>query len=101
MKTGPVFLIPVDRAKVLIELIDELGVDDRDLIGLRNHLSDFTGPFALVCVAEEDFVLWPDGPDIRDYQLGGRDSKVTIIHGDEVYSNDPADLPSAAMSRDE
>jgi len=97
-KTGPVFIIPCHRAQDLAERIDGYAEKDVELIQFAAYLRTFTKGFAQVCVAEEDFILWLGGPDIRDFQLGGRDSKTTLIREDGVFTNDPADLPSRRSS---
>ena len=95
-KTGPTFAIPCDRAKVLAGLIEKMDPPDPECLGLVEHMRhdtmEFTQGFSLVCVAEEDFTLWPGGPDIRDYQIGGRGVKVSVIVGGKIYSNDLDDL---------
>lgn len=86
-KTGPVFMIGCGDAQDLAKQIDELGTDDQELIGLANHLRTFHKGFAMICVAEEDFILWPGGPDIRDIQFGGRTSVSTAITREGTFSN--------------
>lgn len=93
-KTGPTFVIPCDKAQDLAKQIGALQTDDQELISLAKYLRGFHKGFALICVAEEDFILWPGGPDIRAFQLGGIEAKTTIIREDGVFSNDPLELPS-------
>lgn len=88
-KTGPTFVITCDRAQDLARQIDELKTKDQDLLDLANALRRVHKGFFLMCVAPEDFILWPDGPDIRDFQLGAWNSKVTVFVGDGEYSNQP------------
>lgn len=88
-KTGPTFVIPSDKVREIVQKIDELNTEDPELIKLADHLRHFNKPFFLICVAPEDYVLWPDGPDIRDYQLGGRETEVTIVREEGVFSNKP------------
>ena len=86
-KTGPVLAISCNQCQELAKQIDAIGTHDEELIGLANHLRTFRRGFATVCVAEEDFILWPGGPDIRDFQIGGGKGNVTVIIGDEEFSN--------------
>lgn len=87
-KTGPVFAIPFDKAQDLANQIDALKTNDPDLLDLAGYLHTFDKGFALICVAKEDFIMWPGGPDIRDFQLGGRGAVVNVIIGDHVVSNE-------------
>lgn len=91
-KTGVTLAIPCHRAQDLVQLIDDFETQDADLRNLADYLRQFRKGLALICVAPEDFVLWPDGPDVRDFQIGGRNTRTVIVHGENVYSNDPDDL---------
>lgn len=103
-KTGPTYLIPRDRARNLAKQIDTLRTDDVDLIALADHLRNFDQPLFYICVAEEDSVLWPGGPDIRTLQLGEGKNVVELVLGDELFSNQPvtsadADNPETTKGR--
>lgn len=81
-KTGKVFAIPCNRCRDLAEKIDALKTDDPELLDLAMHLHGQRKGFFLICVASEDYELWPGGEDIRDYQLGGRKNSVTVLRLD-------------------
>lgn len=91
-KTRPTYVLPCNRCLDLANAISSRSVTDEELIAFKNesypnelkdferYLRTFTRGFAQICVAEEDNILWPDGPDIREYQFGGGKIEVSVIN---------------------
>lgn len=96
-KSGQVFMIPCNRAKDLSDRIekeaprDDLGLPTLEFRQLQRAMSDtthgFTKGFFLISVAPEDYIMWPDGADIRNYQIVDPSVKFTIMTPQGVFSN--------------
>lgn len=80
-KSGPVFLIDCGKCQELADMIDAYKESDPDLRHLGHALRSQERGFFQISVAREDFVLWPGGPDVRDFQFGGRDPIPVMIMG--------------------
>lgn len=85
-------MIPCDRAADLSTLImaSDHATED-DFVGLVAHLRESTSfyskGFAVVCFAPEDYVLWPGGPDIRDYQIVANGNEMIVVTDEGTFSN--------------